>query len=467
MIDATNLLTPQIPHTENLLASLIQNNISWDASTGGLGKTYCAAALAKALGKKFIVICPKLVIPDWERVLAMFGIKAHFIINYEKLCRGNTKWLKYRKQKSDEARYFTTSLRFPKDAFIILDESHKCKGMESLNAGLMFALKRRGFQVHMLSATAAMSVLDMRAFGNIMGLHPDNGNDLKKFKQYAIGYGASWCGRGALAFDKDSDDGKKAMIDIHDIIFNQKKIASKMERKDFGGIFPDHQIIVSAYDMGVNSDRIQGAYDEMERELDELEEKAENYSLHVLAAITKARRHAELLKVPAMIEMTENAYDEGKSVVLFVNYTDTIEALRERLTHLYGEKLIGFIYGGQSQVQKRADMDAFQRDDKRIIVANLAAGGQSINLHDLNGDFPRESIINPSFSAINVMQSCWRTDRAYAKTPTIARFAYAARTIEETVCRKFQEHKDNLDLLTNGDLVPNDRIFKFAGGKDL
>lgn len=477
--DTTGLLAPQKAHAQFIAESLIKNGFAWDGSGTGTGKTYSASAVIRHLNQDFCIICPKLVIPVWESVLSSFGLKAKFLVNYEKICRGNTKWLKYRKQKKTKLKVESTGkvkvilepemdcikLKIPAHYLIVLDESHKCRGVNSLQSGMMMACKRQGYKTLMLSATQATSPLDMRAFGMVTELH--NG-EMKKYKEFCIEAGAEWVGKwGALTFDGEEAKAKEKMLTIHNDLFNVRKVGSRLSRRDFGDIFPSLEIVAEAYDMGVNSDKIQQAYDEMEYELDLLEEKTANYKDHILAVITRMRRKVEMLKVPTMVEMAKDLYEENKSVLMFVNYTDTIESIYERLSGEFNPELIGRLFGGQTNKQKLDDVAAFQRDDKRFMVANLAAGGQSISLHDLNGNHPRSSLINPSFSAINVLQSMGRHDRAHAKTDCYTRFVYSAKChVEENVCRRFQLKKDNIELLNDGDLTP-ERLFHFAGGLDL
>jgi len=103
--DTTGLLQPQFKHAEFLVNSLEQNGIAWDGSATGTGKTYAACAILRHLKCKFVVICPKLGIPTWKLVLESFGLKPEFIINYEKLARGNTSFYKRISQKKYKKLY--------------------------------------------------------------------------------------------------------------------------------------------------------------------------------------------------------------------------------------------------------------------------------------------------------------------------------------------------------------------------
>ena len=247
MIDTQGLLEPQVPHSQTLIDSLYLNGFALDLSETGCGKTYAASAIARAMNAPLVVIAPKMVLPVWEKVLAKFGVKAYLLINYEKICRGNTIHLKYLRCKKDE-RWLNTKLKIPSGSFIILDESHKCKGSNSLNAGLMIALKRQGYRFLCLSATQAVSVLEMKALGYIANLH-----QIKDFKDFARDFGAKDLGRwGALTFNLDDKEAQAKMRKLHDNLFNVQKCASRLTREQMGNLFPENQIIAEAYDMGRN-----------------------------------------------------------------------------------------------------------------------------------------------------------------------------------------------------------------------
>lgn len=482
--DTTGLLEPQFAHAERLSKSLTDNGISWDGSATGTGKTYSACAIIRDQKRKFVVVCPKLAIPEWKRVMAKFGLTPEFIINFEKLARGNTPHYKritpakYRRKYNLDSKveipdFLRAEWKVPADWLIVVDESHKCKGVDSLNSGLLFNLKTQGLTTHLMSATQATTPLDMRAFGYAMGLHSKNPNELfelREFKKFCEESGAEWVGKwGAQYFDSGKPESMAKLQKIHSYLYEARKIGSRLTRKDMGDIFPATQVVAEAYDMGTASDKIKAVYDEMEMELDLLEERCESYKDHVLAIITKARRHAEMLKVPTIVEMVSEYNAEGRSGVVFVNYQDSIDAIVARLGKDFDPKLIGQIHGGCSFKQRQADIEDFQADRKIFMVANLAAGGQCINLHDILGGRPRSSIINPSYSAISVLQSAGRIDRAYAQSDVYQRFLYAARTIEENVCIRFNDKNCFITALNDGtlsdaDLIPTEKLFRFAKG---
>ena len=446
------LLPPQREHAVSLLNSLYINGVACDQSETGTGKTYVAAWLAKNLNSPVVIVCPKVVIPSWTKVLSYFGIKAHCLINYEKLMRGNTEHLNFKDGKDTGPTDYV--INFPKNSLVILDEVHKCKSATSKNSDFLIKLKMDGYKSLLLSATSATNPLEMKAFGFATTLH-----NLVSYRQFITSSGA-YAGRyGGFQIDLQSQKTVEAMSNIHNTLFNLYKVSSRMTRKMFDKIFPDNHVMADCFDMGTNTDKINRVYLQMEAEMAALEESSINYSQHHFAIMTKARRMAELLKVPTMVEMIEDWYDEGISPVVFVNFTDTVEAIEKQLAkNSKFDGKIARIVGGQSDKVRQNDIELFQSDVKRIMIANLAAGNAGVSLHDLNGNFARGSIISPSYSAINLLQALGRIHRAEGKTTCIQKVMFAAGTIEVEACKRVQCKLNNLECLNDGDLTYSVRI---------
>lgn len=461
-IDTTGLLGPQVEHVKRLLQSLDKNGFALDMSETGTGKSYASAAIARHHYGPVELICPKAVIPQWLKVLAKFGVKPHVIINYEKIGRGNTHWMKWKKLPDPMKPWKEGELRemplfkFPSNALVILDEGHRCKGNDTTNAWMMIALKRQGYKVLVASATLATTPMEMRASGYLVGLHA-----LYNFSDFCRVHGAADVGRyGALSWNSENPEAKRAMMLLNEYLFETSACAARMRVEDFGDLFPESHIVAEAYDLGANSPKVQEAYEEMEREIAKLEKRCENYSEHIFAIMMAARRKSELLKVPLFAEMVEDLYDEGKSVCIFLNFEDSIEALRSRLTKLKKfNNQLGFIVGGQHAEQRQKHIDEFNADTRRVMIANIKAGGIGISLHDLNGKFPRASIVSPNFSAFELVQALGRVWRQGGLTKSYQNIVFAANTIEEQACRRVQARIDNLSTLNDADLRDGIQIF--------
>jgi SNF2 family DNA or RNA helicase len=321
----------------------------------------------------------------------------------------------------------------------------------------MIACKNTGYKLLILSATAATNPLEMKALGYGVNLH--NASNFKKWTS-TVGADVDLRTESGMSIDLKSKRVQLGMMAIHNNLFHLQNISVRLTRLEMKSVFPDNRVMAETFDMGSNTAKIQSVYDHMEMELAILDEKCGNYRVHKFAEIMKARRLAELLKVPTMVDMIDDMYDEGISPVVFVNFQDTMDALIKRLesiTDADGElkytNLIGLIVGGQSAKQRQQHIDDFQSDVRRIMLVNVQAGNAGISLHDLNGRFPRGALLSPSYSAINLIQCLGRCHRAEGKTPVIQKILFAAGTIEERICESVKSKLDNLDLLNDGDLM--------------
>ena len=446
------LLEPQKVHSLKLLNSLHVNGFAFDASPTGTGKTYCASWITKNYGSTVVVLCPKSVQKNWFDTLKSFGIDNPIVMTFERLVRGNTDHYTYDMSAYRNRKNWWKSegitVNFPSNSLVIMDEVHKCKGQKSLTGECLVAIKNAGHKLLMLSASAATNVTEMKAFGYATLLHSGYG-----FYDFCKDNGVAFNRFGLGTWDANLQKCKEGMVRIHNTLFNSLGCANRMNRKDFGDIFPDNQVIADGFDLGSNTAKLQAVYNEMEYELMNLDESSMEYSEHHFAIIMKARRQSELLKVPAMVSWIEDMYDEGVSPVVFINFRETLEAIEKRLDNAKYSGKIAKIIGGQTQKQRDDEIKSFQSDTKRICLVMVAAGSASVSLHDLNGNYPRHTLINPSYSAINTLQALGRCHRANGKTPVIQRFFFASGVeIEDKMRKRVSLRLTNLDSLNDGDL---------------
>jgi superfamily II DNA or RNA helicase len=452
-MDFTGLLEPQKQHSMNLLNSIYLNGVADDFSDLGTGKTYVACWIAKQLNCPVVVICPSVVKSSWKETLALFGIHNPIIINYELLVRGNTQYLNYDLTKFHQTPKWWLSeginVNFRQDSFIIVDEQHRGRGVNSLTADLLIVLKNQKYKILGLSATAATSVADMKAFGYKANLH--NGEN---YLRWCRDHGARVNRYGTIDWNASQIQAQEGIRRIRENLFDLNKTASRMRREDFGDIFPENHVVAEAFDLGSNTKKLQHVYDLMQTELAALDEKSKDYSQHHFAIMIKARRNAELLKIPAMIDMFEDWYDEGVNPVIFVNFTDSVLAIKKKLEqNKKFNKMIGLIVGNQSDTARKKEIDLFQKNKTRGMIVNIKAGGLGVSLHDITGDYKRYSIISPTWSAFDMVQATGRINRAKGKSITMQKIFFAANTLEVRICSRVNLKIKNIETLNDGDLA--------------
>jgi SNF2 family DNA or RNA helicase len=161
---------------------------------------------------------------------------------------------------------------------------------------------------------------------------------------------------------------------------------------------------------------------------------------HVIVNILRARQLTEAMKVPDLVTYAQDLEEQGNSVVLFVNFRDTVVTLCDQLK-------CKAIEGGQTVEERQAIVDEFQNDESTIVVANIAAGGTGLSLHDCNGDRPRVSLICPSFNAKDYLQTLGRIHRNGAKSDAIQKVLVTSGSIEENVIDSIERKINNLTEL--------------------
>lgn len=433
----TSLLPFQITHTDRLETSLRLYRVAIDMSEPGTGKTYCGSALCARMSCPVVVVTTKATVPSWRIVLEKFGVKPLLVTNYEQLTRG--KQAVCRKH----GIYFEWLL--PADALIVFDECQKCKGLKSLNSGLLIAARRQHFRILLCSATAASNPLEMKALGFALGLHA-----LCDFYTWARRHGVV-DGFFGLQFNGEPD----ALKRIQESIFPHK--GSRMTIANIPS-FPATMIEATPIETG-KAKSIQRVYDNLKRQMKEAQRQDDRDTLHSLAhnlnarsvtALTiqlRARQEIELLKADAMVAMAKDAVEEGMSVVLLVNFDATIEHLAAALN-----AHDSILRGGQSPTERQRVIDRFQANECPVVIANMQAGGVGVSLHDPKGIRPRLSLISPSFSAQDLRQALGRVHRA-GGAASVQKILFAADTVEEYTADICATKLANIDLLNDGDLT--------------
>ncbi len=444
------LVPKEVKHTEGLrpwqvsaVGKLVAAIDSWgcaiDGSDVGVGKTYNACGTIRELNAKMFIVCPIAVMESWRRVICNhFKIQDKLIgiINYESLRVGRTDnpYASYVKRRDTRRKEFVWKL--PKNTVIIWDESQKLKGATTKNSETCLAALKQGYRMIFCSATNATNPLELRTVGMCLGLFSNN----KQYYKWLYEHGVVK-GRFGLEFKGNNDILKK----LHKDIFIDRGV--RLSRDTIPN-FPESQIIAECYDMEEEvQKKINAVYSEMNKELEKLRKKIKKEKTSELTAILRARQEIELIKVPLFVEMIEEGIENGMSVAVFVNFTETLHALSERLN-------TQCIVNGEAKYKKtrQQSIDDFQDDKERVILINIAAGGAGLSLHDINGKHPRLAIISPSYSPVNMRQSTGRVWRDSSKTKSIQKIVFVANTVEEKVCENVNKKLTNLDLLNDGDL---------------
>lgn len=407
----------QIEAASRHAANLKRFGVTVDGSDTGTGKTFVAALTAKSLGWPVAVVCPKSVIPSWKETLAVMGITPLFVENLERI-----RWDQKHARRTKKGWEWNLPCR----CLLIFDEAHRCTGSDSQNAMLLMSAPK---PVMIVSATLADSPLKMRAVGHQLGIvHWD------EWYRWCFAQG---CQKNLPFQGLKFTGGEDVLLNLHQKVFGEKGVRIRVA--DLGDAFPENQVVTVA----VPVDETDALDQEYYSALEALEQDAKSAGEMLL----RARQKSEHLKLPAVIEMIDDAMDQGASVAVFMNFTDTLDRLRQAFPDA------GTIHGGQTADEREEAIRKFQSNESRVILAMVQAGGVGVSLHDLHGGHPRVSLIFPTWSAVEMRQALGRIHRNGGKTPCLQKILFAADTVEERVRRKVDKKLDNIDLINDGDMT--------------
>lgn len=425
----------QILHVYNLISCLKKIDVVIDGSSTGTGKTYTTACVCKELGLDPIIICPKSIISIWKGTCEYFDVKPIAIINYETIRSGqmydesgkrmNASFLNV--NKNGKSIDFKWNFGKNNNIVLIFDEAHRCKNKSSLNGKLLLSAKNM-CKVMMLSATISDTVDNFPVFGYMLGFYS------------TLAKGKSWI-KNIIREDKNRLVNTKVST-LNRYIFPHK--GSRMNIEDLGDKFPKNQITADCYTID------SAACKEIDLHYKKIKQAYENRDGKELVAILRCRQKIEILKVPILFEQTQKYLEYNKSVVIFVNFVETLQILSKMFTDDNIEHAT--IHGKQNE-ERGTEINRFQTNMVKVIICMIQAGSVGISLHDTSGSHPRISLISPSFSSVDLVQSLGRIYRTGIVAPVLQKIIFCADTYEKTICQKVKQKLNFINYLSDEDLI--------------
>ena len=433
LIYPEKLFEYQLTSVQLALRSMSKYNRALLGHGTGMGKTAIALAVARERGRRVAVICPKPITTDWHRLAKYLGVETYEVCGWEWVKTGKSKIGRWTDDKKKEFQFM-----LPPDTDLIFDEVHRAKAQgNTQNAFLLRDAVVQNIPTIALSATIADDPTKMWAIGQFLGLH-QGGRDFFRFLN------ANGCYN--TQFGMQFKGNNKVLKNLHGRIFPDR--GNRLKPSDVGSAFPETLIQARAFDMDTARE-IAKEYDDLLMRVEQIkmQENVASSMGAVLAEMTRARQKIELFKAPAVCAMVKDLIEEGNSVFIAVNFTETLKFMEEEL------KTTCSIRGGQSDIVRRGNIDSFQNDKSRVIIGIIQACREGLNLHDLNGKYSRVALIMPTYSVFDLKQVLGRVHRAGGKSKSIQYLIYAAGVdIEESVCSSLDAKLKRMDTLMDGEV---------------
>lgn len=359
---------PPLQHQKEAIQKLVENKKYILADDMGLGKTTSTIIAALETGaKKVLIICPATLKINWKREIENYSDRPIFIsegktfstehdfviINYDIIKNFHDT------KKKDESQVIAANFDL-----VVVDEAHYIKNPTAQRTKLINDIAKGVDRLWLLTGTPMTSrPID---YFNLLSLvdSPVSKNWMAYAIRYCAGYQFNAGGRkiwnvtGASNLEelRDRTAGltlrrlKENVLDLPDKIITPVYLRLKSKMYE--------EIMGEYYDW----------YDK---------NPEESKSLTVqFTKLTKIRQVIADEKISQTIELAENIIEQGKKVIIFCNFTDSLNKICEH----FGKAAVK-VDGSMSKPQRQHSVDSFQDSEKiKVFVGNIKAAGVGITL---------------------------------------------------------------------------------------
>jgi len=357
---------PPLSHQKEAIEKLVGNKKFILADDMGLGKTTSTVIGALETGaKKIMIVCPASLKLNWKREIENYTDRSISVIEGKKWESADFVIINYDIIKNfHDSKNEEESIILQEDFdLIVLDEAHYIQNTQAKRTKLLNDVISQIDRVWFLTGTPMTS--RPINYYNLLDLveSPVAYNWMAYVIRYCEGYqfnvGARkvWNVNGASNLEELRDRTKSHVLRRlkEDILDLPEKIITpvylRMKSKEYEELMGDY------YDWYENDD--------------------EKKSLTVqFTKLMKVRQCIAEEKIKDTIELAENIIEQGKKVLIFTNFTDTLNQIADH----FGKKAVK-LDGRMSKNARQLSVDQFQENDKiKVFVGNLKAAGVGITL---------------------------------------------------------------------------------------
>jgi len=359
---------PPLEHQRIAIESLAGSKRYILADDMGLGKTTSTIIAAlETDAKKILIICPATLKINWQREIENYSDRPVYICEGKNFSTEhdfvivNYDIIKNFYDLKDKENSLITKSNFD---LVIIDEAHYIQNAQAQRTKLINSFAKSINRIWLLTGTP-MTSRPMNYF-NLLNLieSPVAQNWMAYAIRYCQGYQFTagkrkiWNVSGASNLEELRDRTsrqvlrrlKEDVLDLPDKIITP--VYLKLKSKEY-------ETEVGEY------------YDWYENK------KEESKSLTIqFSKLMKVRQIIAEEKIKYTIELAENIIEQGKKVIIFTNFTDTLRKIHEH----FGKQSV-YLDGSCTKPQRQYAVDQFQENDKiKVFVGNLKAAGVGITL---------------------------------------------------------------------------------------
>ncbi len=359
---------PPLQHQKEAIEKLAGSRRFILADDMGLGKTTATIIAALETGaKKILIICPASLKINWQREIENYSDRTVYIAEGKKFSTEadfvivNYDILKNFHDMKDKGKSLLNQSEFE---LVILDEAHMISNPQAQRTKIINHYVKNIKRAWLLTGTP-MTSRPMNYY-NLLNIieSPVAQNWMAYAIRYCQGYQFTagnrkvWNVTGASNLEELRDRTSKQILRRlkEDVLDLPDKIISpvylRLKSKEYEELMGDY------YDWFDNK-------------------KDESSSLTVqFSKLMKVRKVIANEKTKQTIEFAENIIEQGKKVIIFTNFTDTLQTIYQH----FGKQAV-YLDGSCSKPHRQHAVDEFQDNEKiKVFVGNLKAAGVGLTL---------------------------------------------------------------------------------------
>jgi SWI/SNF-related matrix-associated actin-dependent regulator 1 of chromatin subfamily A len=361
---------PPLDHQKTAIEKLAGSKRFILADDMGLGKTTSTIIAALETGaKKILIVCPASLKINWQREIANYSDRPVFIAEGKKFSTEddfvivNYDILKNFHDTDPKKKEESILLKSNFD-LVILDEAHMISNVQAQRTKIINHFAKKVNRVWLLTGTP-MTSRPMNYYNLLNLIESPVAQNWKAYAiRYCQGYQFSagkrkvWNVSGASNLEELRDRTskqilrrlKEEVLDLPDKIITP--VYLKLKSKEYENLMGEY-------------------YDWYDKNPDESTSLTVQFS-----KLMKVRKVIANEKVKQTIEFTENILEQGKKVIIFTNFTDTLQTIYQH----FGKQAV-YLDGSCSNAVRQQAVDQFQNNEKiTVFVGNLKAAGVGLTL---------------------------------------------------------------------------------------
>jgi SWI/SNF-related matrix-associated actin-dependent regulator 1 of chromatin subfamily A len=359
---------PPLSHQKESIQKLVENKKFILADDMGLGKTTSTIIAAiEANAKKVLIICPATLKINWKREIENYSDKSvyiaegknfniesdYVIINYDII-----------KNFHDPKKKTDSQILNSNFDLVIVDEAHYIKNASAQRTKLINDIVKSVERIWLLTGTPMTSrPID---YFNLLSLvdSPVAKNWMAYAIRYCQGYQFNVGGRKVWNIM-----GASNLEELRD------RTASTILRRLKEDVLDLPDKIITPVYLRLKSN----LYEEVMGDYYNWYEKNPEESKSLTVQFTKLTKIRQIIadeKISQTIELAENIIEQGKKVIIFCNFTDSLNKICEH----FG-KIAVKVDGSMPKPNRQHSVDEFQDNEKiKVFVGNIKAAGVGLTL---------------------------------------------------------------------------------------